>query len=129
MAGIAPEGSSVVSPYLIVVSVEEEIEFFRKVFDAELLDSAKQEDGLIIHAEVRIGDSSVMMGRANENFPPVQSVLYIYVENADAVYRKAVEFGGISVMEPEDRIYGNREGGVTDTQGNTFWIAQYLKRS
>jgi PhnB protein len=122
----APEGSSIVSPYLIIASVEEEIKFLKNVFNAEVRESAKGEDGFIMHAEVKIGDSSIMMGRANENFPPIQSVLYIYVENTDEVYKKALENGGISTMEPDDRVYGNREAGVLDMQGNTFWIAQYL---
>jgi PhnB protein len=122
-----PEGSSVVSPYMILNSVEEQLEFFKKVFDAEVKDSVKQSDGLIMHAEIRIGDSSIMMGRANENFPSNQSMVYVYVDDADAAYKKAIEYGAKSLMEPEDRFYGNREGGVMDTQGNTWWIAQFIK--
>jgi PhnB protein len=112
---------------MILNSVEEQLEFFKKVFDAEIKDSVKQSDGLIMHAEIRIGDSSIMMGRANENFPSNQSMVYVYVDDADAAYKKAIEYGAKSLMEPEDRFYGNREGGVMDTQGNTWWIAQFIK--
>jgi len=124
----APEGNSVVSPYLIVESIENQIEFLRNVFDGALIESAKQPDGFISHAEVKIGDTTIMMGRANQKFPPVPSMNYVYVKNADEVYRKALDNDAASLMEPEDRFYGNREGGVKDPQGNTWWIAQFLKK-
>jgi PhnB protein len=123
----APEGASIVSPYLVVESVEKQIEFFKKVFNAEERDSVKQNDGTINHAEIKIGDTTIMLGRANEKFPAGQGMNYVYVENADETYRRAVEFGATSLMEPEDRFYGNREGGVKDPQGNTWWIAQFLR--
>jgi PhnB protein len=124
----APEGSSVVSPYLIVKSVEDQLDFLTKVFNAEIADTAKHPDGFIMHAEVKIKDSTIMIGGANEKFPAFQSMIYVYVDDADIVYRKALENGAESVMEPEDRFYGNREGGVKDPQGNTWWIAKFLKR-
>ena len=123
-----PELRSVVCPYLIVESVESEINFLKDVFDAEVIESVKQPDGFINHGEVRIGDSSVMMGKSNSRFPKTESMIYVYVGNADTAYKKALEAGAQSVMPPEDRFYGNREGGVKDQQGNIWWIAQFLRK-
>jgi PhnB protein len=125
---VAPEGTSVVSPYLILKSVEDQIGFLTKVFNAEVVDSVKESEGHIMHSEVRIGGSTIMMGRANEKFPPNQSMIYVYVDDVDSAYRKALESGAKSAAKPEDKFYGNREGGVVDTQGNTWWIAQYMRK-
>jgi PhnB protein len=122
-----PEGSSVVSPYMIVESVEKELAFLKRVFNAEIKYDVKDAEGFISHSEVRIGDSTIMLGRANQNFPPTESMIYVYVDNADDVYEKALKEGAASLMKPEDRFYGNREGGVKDIYGNTWWIAQYIR--
>jgi PhnB protein len=123
-----PPGASTLAPYMIVKSIEDQIDFFKKVFDSEVADTVKQPDGAIMHAEVRIGDSTIMLGKANEKYPSNQSMVYIFVNDADAAYRKALESGAKSLMVPEDRFYGNREGGVIDPQGNTWWIAQYQRQ-
>lgn len=123
----APEGYPTVVPYLMVNSVEKEMEFLKYVFHAEPLEELKQEDGSIMHSEVRIGSAIIMMGKAKDNFPTRESMNYVYVENADEVYVRALKFGATSIMEPGDRFYGNREGGFTDPSGNQWWIAQTLE--
>jgi len=123
----APEGYPTVVPYLLVNSVEKEIEFLKFVFHAEHLEELKQPDGNIMHSEVRIGTSVIMLGRAKDNFPSRESMNYVYVENADEVYVRALKYGATSIMEPGDRFYGNREGGFTDPSGNQWWIAQILE--
>ena len=123
----APEGYPTVVPYLMVNSVEKEMEFLKYVFHAETIEELKQPDGNIMHGEMRIGTSVIMMGKAKDNFPSRESMNYVYVDNADEVYVRALKFGATSIMEPGDRFYGNREGGFTDPSGNQWWIAQPLE--
>jgi PhnB protein len=73
-----------------------------------------------IHAEVRIGDSVVMMGQGSESRP---SAIYLYVNDADASYKSALKAGAISVSEPVDQPYGDRQGGVKDPSDNIWFIA------
>ena len=75
------------------------------------------------HAEVRIGDSMVMMGEASDAWKPMPSALYLYVADVDVAYRRALAAGGTSTMEPMDQFYGDRSGGVKDPAGNIWWIA------
>jgi uncharacterized glyoxalase superfamily protein PhnB len=79
-----------------------------------------------MHAEAQIGDSRVMLGGANAEYPPMQSMLHLYVEDVDAVYRRAVEAGGTSIREPEDMPYGDRSGGIKDAAGNQWWLATHI---
>jgi len=74
-------------------------------------------DGSIGHAEVRIGDSVVM----------VPSAIYLYVKDADATCRRALQAGSISVMEPANQFWGDRQGGVRDPVGNYWWIATHIE--
>ena len=123
----APEGYPTVVPYLMVKSVEQEMEFLKNVFLAEPLEELKQPDGNVMHGEVRIGSAVIMLGRAKDNFPIRESMNYVYVDNADEVFVRALKYGASSIMEPGDRFYGNREGGFTDPSGNQRWIAQPLE--
>ncbi len=121
-----PEGYHTVTPYLIVRGAETTIDFFKKAFAAELaFEPMKRPDGLVMHAEVTIGDSHVMISDANEQHPPIQSMLHLYVPDVDAVYRRAVAAGGRPVMEPMDQFYGDRAGAVQDPAGNHWYIATH----
>ncbi len=124
----APAGYSTVCPYLIVASVEKQIEFLKEVFRAEVKgDYISQTDQYITHGEVRIGDTVVMIGRGNSQYPNRVGMNYVYVENADEVYKRAIQCGAASVMEPVDQVYGDRSGGFIDPQGNEWWVGQRLK--
>ena len=76
-----------------------------------------------MHAEVRIGDSVVMMGEAGPENKPTSSMIYLYVSDADAVYRRALQAGATPVREPADQFYGDRNAGVKDPAGNQWWMA------
>lgn len=78
-----------------------------------------------MNAEVRIGDSVVMVSEARSEFKPMPSSIYLYVENTDETYESALQAGGISIMEPEDEFYGDRNAGVKDPTGNHWWIATH----
>jgi PhnB protein len=120
--------SSTVSPYLMVDSVESEMEFLVKVFNATITNDDNRKDGFIQHGEVRIGDSTIMMGRASKDWPGRESMTFVYVDNADAVYERALQTGAASIMPPDDRPYGLREAGFKDHYGNQWWVAHLLQK-
>jgi PhnB protein len=120
-----PEGYHTVTPYLTVQGVPKLIEFLKQGFEAQEIDRVLRPDGSIGHAEVRIGDSVVMMGEACDEWKPMPSAMYLYVTNTDAVYERALQAGATSVMEPADQFYGDRSAGVKDPSGNHWWIATH----
>lgn len=124
---IAPEGSTVLCPYLMVPSVEEQIGFLVKAFDARITNETHDNDGFIKHGEVVIGDTNVMMGRASSIYPARQSMNFVYVESIDVMHQRLLAHGATEIMAPENRPYGMRESGLKDPFGNEWWIAQLLK--
>ena len=122
----APIGSTALCPYLMVPSVEEQISFLVKTFDARITNETAGNDGFIQHGEVVIGDTNVMMGRASSQYPARQSMNFVYVENVDRVHKRLLENGATEIMSPEDRPYGMRESGTKDPFGNEWWIAELL---
>jgi PhnB protein len=118
-----PPGYRTVTPYLVVKDIEALITFLKDAFGAEESERVPGPDGVTRHAEVRIGDSVVMMGAAQEGYPPLPAALYLYVEDTDASYASALQAGAESLMEPADQFYGDRNAGVRDSQGITWWIA------
>src|SRR5262249_59487018 len=80
-------------------------------------------DGPVMHAEVRLGGSAVMMGEPCSQSPPMPGCVLPYVNDADAVYRRALEAGAVSLGEPSDQLYGDRIAGVKDPARNVWWIA------
>lgn len=122
-----PEGFHTVTPYLIVDGVPELIDFLSNTFDAELASDLKAPDGSIYHAAVKIGNSMVMMGDSNEGYPPMPTSLYLYVENADAVYQQALQAGAESIQEPKNQFYGDRTAFVKDAFGNIWGIATQIE--
>ncbi len=122
-----PDGYHSVTPYLIVNGAAGLIDFLKEVFGAEVKERMESPDGAIMHAEVVIGDSVVMMGEANENLPPMPTLLYVYVPDCDAVYQRALRAGATSVREPRNEFYGDRSGGVKDICGNQWWIGTHVE--
>jgi uncharacterized glyoxalase superfamily protein PhnB len=80
-----------------------------------------------MHAQVRIGDSTIEMGEAHGRWDPMPTTLHLYVPDTDALYRSAIEAGAESLMEPRDQPYGDRSGGVRDKWGNRWFIATHFK--
>ncbi len=117
-----PEGYPTVAPYLIVDDAPRIITFLEDAFGGTLVRRAEDE-GRVMHAEVRVGDSIVMMGSASEEWPALRAMIHLYLPDVDAVYRRALEAGGTVVREPETMPYGDRSGGVMDPAGNQWWIA------
>jgi PhnB protein len=116
-----------VIPYLIVKDVSETINFLKEVFNAEEKEKMTLPDGSINHGEVKIGDSVIMIGKSNEQFPPLSAMIYIYVEDTDEAYNRALKLSAESVMEPSNQFYGDRNAGVKDSNGIQWWIASHVE--
>lgn len=121
-----PDGYHAVTPYLVVRGAAKLIDFLKNAFDAKEIECMSMPDGSIGHAEVRINDSVVMMGDAREEmWKAMPSSIYLYVTDCDAVYKRALEAGATSLMEPKDQFYGDRSCGVKDPVGNHWFIATH----
>ncbi len=122
-----PDNYPRVIPYLIVEDVSKQMEFLVKVFGAVESEKMTLPDGSVNHAEVRIGDSVIMMGKSSREWAPTLAMIYIYVEDTDAAYKKSLAAGAVSLMEPADQFYGDRNAGVKDPFGNSWWIASHVE--
>ena len=121
-----PDGYHTITPYLTVRGAPKVIEFLKQAFGAESShEPTKRPNGTIMHAEVKIGDSRVMIAEENEMAKATVSSLYLYVPNVDSVYKQAIKAGGNTIMEPTDMFYGDRSGGVKDPSGNSWFIATH----
>jgi uncharacterized glyoxalase superfamily protein PhnB len=99
----------------------------KQAFAAQELGRMARPDGVVMHAEVKIGDSKMMMGEPMGEWKARPCALYLYVEDVDAVYQRAIQAGGTSVTEPSDQFYGDRTGGVIDPSGNYWGIATHVE--
>lgn len=127
-----PDGYHSVTPYLIVDGASEAIDFYKKAFGATEL-FRMEHQGKIGHAEIKIGDSPVMLsdehpqmgykGPKSMGGTPVS--LMIYVDDVDTVYKRAIESGGIEVKPLQDQFYGDRSGTLTDPFGHVWTVATH----
>ena len=120
-----PDGYHSVTPNLLVAGAAKLIEFTTRAFGATLRHRMENPDGTIMHAEVKIGDSIVMMGDARGQCQPMPTSLYLYVTDADAVYKRALEAGATSTMAPADQFWGDRTAAVRDPTGNVWMIGTH----
>lgn len=118
-----PKEHQSVMPYLIVKDADKLIDFLKKVFDAEDQGRVHRAEGAILHAEVNIYGSTVMIAETSKRYPVMNAGMFIYVPDTDATYKLALESGATSVMEPANTQYANRAAGVRDPFGNTWWLA------
>ena len=116
-----PEGYHTVVPYLLVGDVGAQLAFVDRAFGARVTMQSEE------HADVEIGDSHVMIGQARGEWKAMPTMLYLYVPDTDATYAQALEAGGISLQEPKDMFYGDRNAGVRDPLGNMWWIATHVE--
>jgi PhnB protein len=122
-----PDGYHTVTPYLIVNGVPRLLDFLQQAFGATELTRAPRPDGSIMHAEVAIGDSRVMMGEPPPSSPSMPGCVHLYVVDTDALYHLALQAGATSLREPTDQFYGDRMAGVQDPLGNHWWIATHTE--
>ena len=117
-----------VTPYLVVPDADAQLAFLTAAFGGVETQCHRHADGTVMHAEVRIGDSLVMIGQAGGPWTPLRAALYLWIEDVDAVYERALQAGATSESPPEDKPYGHRSAGVIDPNGNTWWVAAPVTR-
>ncbi len=122
-----PEGYGNVIPFLICSGAEDVIKFAQEAFGAKLSDISKSESGNVRHATIHIRDSAIMLSEGSAEYPAVPSMLYIYFDDVDEVYKKALAAGGVSLREPTNEFYGDRSCGVKDPSGNQWWLASHVE--
>jgi PhnB protein len=122
-----PEGYHTVIPYIVVPGVAKLIDFAKQAFGATEVHVSKLPGGSVMHAEIKIGDSIIMMGEGGASAKTFLAMLHLYMEDVDAVYRRAIQAGGKSLREPADQFYGDRSGAVEDSFGNQWWIATHIE--
>jgi len=122
-----PEGRHTVIPYIVVPGVAKLIDFAKQAFGATEVYVSKLPDGSVMHAEIKIGDSIIMMGEGGATFKTFLAMLHLYMDDVDAVYQRAIQAGGKSLREPTDQFYGDRSGAVEDAFGNQWWIATHIE--
>jgi len=123
---VAP-GYHSVTPYLVVDGAQRVIDFARDAFGAQELRRMAGPDGRIGHAELRIGDSVVMLADACPEFPATRAGLHLYLADVDAVYERALRVGGVSLQPPSDKFYGDRSATVADPAGNWWSISTHIE--
>jgi len=129
-----PQGYNTIQPYLMFVNTAEAIAFYAKVFGATEKVCMKSPEGRVMHAEIEIGSSVLMMADENPGIDAYAAPYYggspvsvmIYVDDCDTTYKSAVDAGASSLSEPTDQPYGDRMAGVLDPFGYKWWIAHCL---
>ena len=116
-----------VTPYLVAPDADAELKFLESAFDAKQSMCERNADNSVMHAEVRIGDSLIMLGQAGDQWKALPAALYLWVENVDEIYSRAIAAGATSQSAPEDKPYGHRNAGVVDVNGITWWIGSPVK--
>jgi PhnB protein len=122
-----PKGLHDVNVYMHPLRAEPVIGFLKRAFGAEEISKHASPDGVVHHAEVRVGDSVVEMGEAHGPYQPMPSMFYVYVPDCDAVYQRAIAAGAKALHELTDQPYGDRNGAVTDPFGNVWYVATHVK--
>jgi PhnB protein len=127
--GHVPEGLRSVNIYLHPHGTANVIQFLKQAFDAEEVSRHTGPDGTIHHASVRIGNSVIEMGEAHGPYQPMPTAIYLYVDDADAVYQRALRAGATSMQAPADQPYGDRTAHVEDPFGNIWYVASHLENT
>lgn len=118
-----PEGMRAVTPFLHPIGAAKFIDFTKEAFGAEELSREQSPDGMIHHAIVRIGDSMIELGEAHGEVQPMPPALYMYVEDLEGTYQRALNAGATSLQSPTDQAYGDRTAGVKDDWENIWYLA------
>ena len=118
-----PDGYPSVSPYLVVDGAAATIDFLVKGLGGVEIRRFANEEGRVVHAEVRLDDSVIMIGDAAEGWPPLPAHVHVYVPDVDAAYQRALDAGATVVREPVQGEDEDKRGGVKDAGGTTWWLA------
>jgi len=122
-----PEGYGTVFPYMIVDSPNDFVEFLKNVFGSTEVGRTELPDGRVANIRIRIGTSIFMVSQAdNETMKPMPGAYYVYVEDVDHTFEKAIAHGADKLFDPMDMPYQDRQAGVSDPFGNIWWISRRL---
>ena len=121
-----PDGYTSVAPYLVLQGAQGTIDFLVKVFAAERLRIVRRDDDTILHGEVRIDDTVIMLADGQPGWPAQPAHIHIYVSDVDDTYARAIAAGAEAVQAPEQKQDADRRGGFRDAGGTTWWVAQQL---
>src|SRR5262249_19696406 len=124
-----PPGLHAVNVYLHPLRAEPLLAFIAKAFGGTNVQKYATPEGVVRHASIAVGTSVIEMGEAGDRYPPMPTMFYLYVENVDAAYRRALEAGAASISEPADQAYGDRSAGVKDVFGNQWYLATQLRET
>jgi uncharacterized glyoxalase superfamily protein PhnB len=124
-----PDNYTSVTPWIISPSTENLIAFLKAAFEAQEIPNSriKNEDGVIIHAVVKIGNAMVMLFDARKGWAPTPSFLNLYVEDVERAYQKALQLGAISVTNITTLWFGQKVCRILDPFGNLWWINQRVE--
>lgn len=114
-----------VTVYFHPVGAPKFINFLENAFGAQVVERHQSNEGFVYHAKVRVGDSIVELGEAHDQWQPMQSAIYLYVEDVDATYRQALSAGATSALEPTNQPYGGRTAWVNDEFGNVWYLSTW----
>ena len=122
-----PDGYHTITPCIMVKDAGGQIDFLKKAFNALELSRMNAPDGTIMHAELKINDSMLMLGEAKGQWKPMPACYYLYVEDADSLYYRALKYGAVSVLAPQNMFWGDRHAAVRDPFGNQWAIATHIE--
>jgi PhnB protein len=128
-AKAVPDGYHTITPSLTLDNAAKTIDWYKKALGAQEISRSAGPDGKIMHAELKIGDSRMMMNdvmmgmKGPKAFGGSPVTLWLYVENSDALFNQAVTAGATVQMPMADQFWGDRAGAVTDPEGYTWWIS------
>jgi PhnB protein len=121
-----PEGYRSVTPYLIGGAAKV-LDFVKQTFDAQEIMRMPGPEGTIGHAEFQIGDCKLMIADGGREYPPMPCSLYVYVNDVDETYKRALKAGATSLKEPANQFYGDRTASVKDSSGNIWGIGTHIE--
>ena len=121
------DGFHALTPYLFAQGASRLMEFISLAFGGEVTFRKCHPDGAVIHAEMRIGDSMLMLADATAQFGAMPTSIYLYVTDCDAVYQSALHAGGVSIFPIMTLPSGERYGGIKDPVGNIWWVATHVE--
>ena len=122
-----PEGYHTITPFIVARGAAQLIDFIKQAFAAEEKERFAAPDGSVMHAELRIGDSMLMLGEEQGEWKAIPSMLYLYVQDVDATFARALRAGAASVRDVADQFYGDRNGTVRDAWGNIWSISTHIE--
>lgn len=122
-----PKGYNSVSPYFIVDGADRFIDLMKEIFDAKVLREYRMDDGSIMHAEIQIDDSVIMLGNSSKEFPPTSLVMHVYVADVDQIFQRAMDAGCEAIEQPKEKEGDpDRRGSFKDFAGNWWSVGMQV---